>query len=164
MFVGVLATPLVSKNIFEENNGFQENSNLYLVYRAKSRKLRQRSILTKKGTFLQKMHTINFNPLPPPLPIHIRFLSVLHQNKALYVMRCAIWYRFYNLKNVRNTHGGVSLLVKLQDSACHFTKSNTHPWGFFHVFKIVQMVPNRVNHLIIFIKKGRFLKLDAVFA
>ena len=35
---------------------------------------------------------------------------------------------------------------------------------FFHVFKIVQMVPNRVNHLIIFIKKGRFLKLDAVFA
>ena len=79
-------------------------------------------------------------------------------------MRCAIWYRFYNLKNVRNTHGGVPLLVKLQDSACHFTKSNTHPWGFFHVFKIVQMVPNRVNHLIIFIKKGRFLKLDAVFA
>ena len=79
-------------------------------------------------------------------------------------MRCAIWYRFYNLKNVRNTHGGVPLLVKLQDSACHFTKSNTHPWVFFHVFKIVQMVPNRVNHLIIFIKKGRFLKLDAVFA
>ena len=79
-------------------------------------------------------------------------------------MRCAIWYRFYNLKNVRNTHGGVPLLVKLQNSACHFTKSNTHPWVFFHVFKIVQMVPNRVNHLIIFIKKGRFLKLDAVFA
>ena len=79
-------------------------------------------------------------------------------------MRCAIWYRFYNLENVRNTHGGVPLLVKLQDSACHFTKSNTHPWVFFHVFKIVQMVPNRVNHLIIFIKKGRFLKLDAVFA
>ena len=25
---------------------------------------------------------------------------------------CAIWYHFYNLKNVRNTHGGVLLLVK----------------------------------------------------
>ena len=24
-----------------------------------------------------------------------------------YVMRCAIWCHFYNLKNVKNTHGGV---------------------------------------------------------
>ena len=24
-----------------------------------------------------------------------------------YVMRCAIWHYFYNLKNVKNTHGGV---------------------------------------------------------
>ena len=29
-------------------------------------------------------------------------------------MRCAIWYHLYNLKNVKNTHGGVLLLVKLQ--------------------------------------------------
>ena len=26
-------------------------------------------------------------------------------------MRCAIWYYLYNLKNVKNTHGGV-LIVK----------------------------------------------------
>ena len=25
-----------------------------------------------------------------------------------YVMRCTIWYHLYNLKNVKNTHGGVS--------------------------------------------------------
>ena len=37
-------------------------------------------------------------------------------------MLCAIWYHLYNLKNVKNTHGGVILLVKLQ--FC-FTKSNT---------------------------------------
>ena len=30
------------------------------------------------------------------------------------VMRCAIWYHLYNLKNVKNTHGGVLILVKLQ--------------------------------------------------
>ena len=30
-----------------------------------------------------------------------------------YVMRCTIWYNLYNLKNVKNTHGGVLLLVKL---------------------------------------------------
>ena len=27
---------------------------------------------------------------------------------------CVIWYHLYNLKNVKNTHGGVLLLVKLQ--------------------------------------------------
>ena len=42
-----------------------------------------------------------------------------NNNKTTYVtqtivMRCTIWYHFYNLKNVKNTHGGVLLLVKLQ--------------------------------------------------
>ena len=27
---------------------------------------------------------------------------------------CAIWYHLYNLQNVKNTHEGVLLLVKLQ--------------------------------------------------
>ena len=45
-----------------------------------------------------------------------------------YVMRCAIWYHLYNLKNVKNTHGGVLLLVK-------FTKI-TLLHGCFKVFKI----------------------------
>ena len=35
-------------------------------------------------------------------------------------MRCAIWYHLHNLKNVKNTHGGVLILVKLQAKA--FTK------------------------------------------
>ena len=37
-------------------------------------------------------------------------------------MRCAIWYHLYNLKNVKI------------------------PTGVFHVFKIVQMAPNRATH------------------
>ena len=32
-------------------------------------------------------------------------------------MRCAIWYHLYNLKNVKNTHGEVLILVKLQAQA-----------------------------------------------
>ena len=32
---------------------------------------------------------------------------------SLYVMRCAIWYHLYNFKNLKNTHGGVLLLVKI---------------------------------------------------
>ena len=26
-------------------------------------------------------------------------------------MRCAIWYHLYNLNNVKNTHGGVLILI-----------------------------------------------------
>ena len=37
-------------------------------------------------------------------------------------MFCAIWYHLYNLKNVKNTHGGVLILVKLQ--ATNGTKSH----------------------------------------
>ena len=29
-------------------------------------------------------------------------------------IRCAIWYYLYNLKNVKNTHGAVLLLVKVK--------------------------------------------------
>ena len=52
------------------------------------------------------------------------------------VVRCAIWYHLYNLKNVKNTHGGVLILVKLEAPACNFTKINTPPWGFFTFFKL----------------------------
>ena len=30
------------------------------------------------------------------------------------VMRCMVWHHLYNLKNVKDTHGGVLLLVKWQ--------------------------------------------------
>ena len=49
---------------------------------------------------------------------------------------CAIWYHLYNLKNVKNIHGGVFILINLQASACNFTESNTAPWVFFTFFKL----------------------------
>ena len=39
-----------------------------------------------------------------------------------YVVCCASWYHLYNFKNLKNTHGGVLILVKLQAEACNFTK------------------------------------------
>ena len=38
----------------------------------------------------------------------------------IHLMRCAIWYHLHNLKNVKNTHGGVLLLVMLQ-AKCRLT-------------------------------------------
>ena len=52
------------------------------------------------------------------------------------MVRCTIWYHLYNLKNVKNNHGGVLILVKLQTSACNFTKINTPPWVFFTFLKL----------------------------
>ena len=42
-------------------------------------------------------------------------------------MRCAIWYHLHNSKNVKNTHGGVLLLVKLQANCTNSTKSRNAP-------------------------------------
>ena len=42
-------------------------------------------------------------------------------------MLCTIWYHLYNSKNVKNTHGGVLLFVKLQ-------AINTPPWVLFTFF------------------------------
>ena len=39
-------------------------------------------------------------------------------------MRYAIWYHLYNLKNVKNIHGGVLILVKLQAESKPKTKSS----------------------------------------
>ena len=63
-----------------------------------------------------------------------------------YLMHCAIGYYLYKFKNVKNTHGGVLLLVKLQASVCNFTKNNTPPWVFFTFFKLYKVVPNRATH------------------
>ena len=52
------------------------------------------------------------------------------------VMLCAIWYHLHNLKNVKNIHGGLLLLGKLQALACNFTKSNTPPLLFLTFFKL----------------------------
>ena len=48
-------------------------------------------------------------------------------------MLCTIWCHFYNLKNMKNTHGGVLLLVKKPATLLKVTLS---PWVFFTFFKI----------------------------
>ena len=55
---------------------------------------------------------------------------------GIHVMRWTIWYHLYDLKNAKNTHEGVLILVKLQAGACNFTKINTPSWVFFRFFKL----------------------------
>ena len=48
-------------------------------------------------------------------------------------------YGIIKKKNVKNTHEGALLLVKLQSEACNFTKSNTLSWVFFTLFKLYKL-------------------------
>ena len=65
------------------------------------------SILKVKVSLLEKMYVCVFPIL----------------TKRIYVMRWAIWYHLHILKSVKNTHGGVLILV-------------TPPWVFFMFFKL----------------------------
>ena len=62
-------------------------------------------------------------------------------------MLYAIWDHLSNLKNLKNTHGGVLLIVKLQAEGSNFTESNTLPLVFSIFFKfckwyqIAQSIP-----------------------
>ena len=49
---------------------------------------------------------------------------------ALFFILSAIWYHLYNFKNLKNTHGMVILLFKLQVEVSNFNKSITLPWMF----------------------------------
>ena len=82
-------------------------------------------------------------------------------NSILNVMRCAIWYDLYNLKNVKNIHGGMLLLVKLQAEACNFTKSNIPPWVFFTFFCGGTILSNEIS--VIAFVNHRVLILGKVF-
>ena len=63
--------------------------------------------------------------------------STINTHSILYETLCTIWYHLQNLKNAKNTHGGVLLLVLLKE---------TVSMGVFYVFKISQMVPNPPKH------------------
>ena len=55
----------------------------------------------------------------------------------------------YNFYNVKNTHGGVIFLFKLQASACSSTKIITLPSVFFKFFKLdkwCKIAPSVINN------------------
>ena len=47
----------------------------------------------------------------------------LTSSTSIYVIFCAIWYHLYNLKNVKNTHGGVTLLRSCFSRFLNYTNS-----------------------------------------
>ena len=80
----------------------------------------------------------------------------------IYVVLCAIQYHVHNLKNMKNTNGGLLLLVKLQANACNFTKSNTPPWVFFTFFKLYEwyeIAQSTAYDIKPYEKKGKWNKL-----
>ena len=60
-------------------------------------------------------------------------------------MRCKIWYRLRNLKNVKNTHGGVLLVVELQVKKV--TLLHMYFFRFFKLYKWYQIAQNITYNL-----------------
>ena len=75
------------------------------------------SIMLRKLRFRQKWFSCKKN-LYADYVFDVSFENFCRSNfvKRLFsiAMVCAIYYHLYNLKNVKNTHGGALLLVKLQ--------------------------------------------------
>ena len=53
---------------------------------------------------------------------------------SLHVLRSAIWYHLYSFKKVKNTRGGLLLLVKLQP----FYKGEKHSWRSVTFSKVAE--------------------------
>ena len=71
----------------------------------------------------------------------------------LNLMFCAIWYHLYNLKNVKNTHGGVLLLAKLKAEACFvFLKQHFEICPF-------ALLPTNYNK----IRSGKLIRIEYCF-
>ena len=70
------------------------------------------------------------NPEEKLIELKTSHIIFPHLSDALHDFR-----HLYKFKKVKNAHGGVILLLKLQAKVCNFTESNTHPWMFFTFFK-----------------------------
>ena len=80
-------------------------------------------LLAVKSKYMMFTHS-------PKQPTSNKPARSIIRNKESIVMHCAIRHHLYNLKNVRNTHGGVLIYIFK-----------------IYVFQIVQMVPNRAKYL-----------------
>ena len=74
-------------------------------------------------------------------------VKIRNGNKIDKETYCAIWYHLYNVKNVKNTHEGMLLLVKLQSKTCNFLKSSTPPWVFLTNFKLCKWYKIEQNNV-----------------
>ena len=92
-------------------------------------------LLTTENYSQHSNHLIESKQQPTPL-LMIKGEILKYEKRVaeeLNLIRCAIWYHLYNLENVKSTHGGVLILIKLQAKACNFTKRNTSSWCLFFI-------------------------------
>ena len=83
----------------------------------------------------------------------VDFWNCNYKEYQTHVIFRMIWYHLHNLKNMKNTHEQMLLLLKLQALACNFTKSNIPPWVFFTFFKLYKwcQIAQSISYTKIFI-------------
>ena len=109
----------------------------------KSSRSGQPKVFCKVDTFWQYLYE--------SICIRICFLIKVQVPHFKIVMCWGIWSYLHNLKDVKNTHGEVLFLVKLQASAYNFTKSNTWSSLFFTFFILYKwyQIPQNISSVLI---------------
>ena len=72
-------------------------------------------------------------------------------NLGIYVMHCAFWYHLYNLKNMKNTHAGVLLLVKLKAGTKSRKTSHSYLCDLLFIFNLIFIVIDHKTSLTCFL-------------
>ena len=70
-------------------------------------------------------------------PVFHKKCTLCHIKPNIYICGALRnWHHLYNLKNVKNSYGGVLILVRLQAEVGNFTEINIPPWVLFTFFKL----------------------------
>ena len=81
--------------------------------------------------------------------IQLFYLLLYYLTPFSYVMHCAFWYHLRNFKNVKNTHGGVLILIKLQACANGTKSRNASHIREIKIFWeswLAELLPNKQNN------------------
>ena len=95
---------------------------------------------------------------------NLTFFSAFSKIYFSYVLCDVLRYLvpFVQLKNMKNTHWGVLLSVKLQSETYKFTEINTPLWVFFTFFKLYKWYQEIAQSIIYFLSSEKQLTLTEI--
>ena len=93
------------------SSGFSASATIFLIHVWCLKSYLDHALITDTWVILWSLNIFSLHIWIRFIFWSKRFTAVFSEGK--YVMLCTIWYHLYNIKNVKNIHDGLLLLVKL---------------------------------------------------